>query len=110
MAQTDNASDLQEILPKALPIGSDLEGDSDKVSQQALRVSMDRLSLETLKMLCKGEGLSEIGEKKELLDKLASRIVDKAKERDRGEENSQSGDVQEGRVDIDSDCSTREKF
>ncbi|CAG8822822.1 24967_t:CDS:1, partial [Gigaspora margarita] len=69
---------------------------------------MDRLSLETLKMLCKGEGLSDIGAKKELVDKLASRIVDKAKERDRGEENSWSKDVREGRVDIDSDFTVRE--
>ncbi|CAG8648598.1 18518_t:CDS:2 [Gigaspora margarita] len=78
-AQTYNASDLQKILPKVLPIGSDLKGDSDKVLQQVLRVK-------TLKMLCKGEGLLEIGAKKEL-----------------------SRDVQEGRVDIDSDFAVRER-
>ena len=69
---------------------SDLEGDSNKVSQQALRVSMDQLLLEILKILCKGEELSEISAKKELVDKLASRIVDKAKEKNRGEDRRKS--------------------
>ncbi|CAG8844014.1 4334_t:CDS:2 [Gigaspora margarita] len=66
MAQTDNASDLQKILFKVLPIGSILERDSDKVLQQALRVTIDRLLLETLKMLYKGEELLEFGTKKDL--------------------------------------------
>ncbi|RIB00393.1 hypothetical protein C2G38_2234440 [Gigaspora rosea] len=74
----------------SLPIGSNLEGDSEKVLHQVLRVSMDRLSLKTLKMLYKGKELSEVGTKKELVVRLASRIVDKAREKDRGKENNLS--------------------
>ncbi|CAG8656799.1 20877_t:CDS:2, partial [Gigaspora rosea] len=63
---------------------SNLEGVSKKVPHQVLRVSMDRLSLETLKMLCKE--LSEVGTKQALVVRLASRIknFDRSKTTDGG--------------------------
>ncbi|RIB09488.1 hypothetical protein C2G38_2251351 [Gigaspora rosea] len=100
MAQLDNGSELQEILPTSLPKGSNLEGDSEKYGS---------LSLEMLKMLCKDKELSEVGTKKELVDRLASRIVDKAREKDRGKKNNRSKNRQEGRVDTDLGFAIREE-
>ncbi|RIB04957.1 hypothetical protein C2G38_2048001 [Gigaspora rosea] len=110
MAQIESDSDLQEILSTALPSSSNSGEDSEKISQQALRISMGRLSLETLKMLCKAEGLSELGTKKELVERLSGRIVNKAKGKDKEEVSNQSKNTREGRIGIDFDGGVCEGF
>ncbi|CAG8742282.1 17462_t:CDS:1, partial [Dentiscutata heterogama] len=63
--------------------------ESEKLSQQMLRTSMDRLLMKSLQMLCKSESLSKAGTKKKLIEKLAERIVSKAKEKNRVKKGSQ---------------------
>ncbi|CAG8841517.1 24642_t:CDS:1, partial [Racocetra persica] len=63
-----DGNDFQEIVPTTLPSGCDSGDEVDKASQQGLRCSFDRLSIDVLKLLCKGEGLLESGTKKELVE------------------------------------------
>ncbi|CAG8637009.1 13497_t:CDS:2 [Cetraspora pellucida] len=84
----ENNSDVQEIFPTAT-VDNTLKDNTQKVTQQGLKSGLDQLSIETLKMMCKGEGLSESGSKKELVERLVVRMISKVKER--GIKNSSQG-------------------
>ncbi|CAG8575257.1 10105_t:CDS:1 [Dentiscutata heterogama] len=105
-----DSSDLQEILLTILLINSSLEESSEKALQQALRSSMDHLLAEALKILCKREGLSEVGMKKELVKRLSKKILNKAKEKDRVEEVSQNRKSGYSRIDTDFNFGIQEGY
>ncbi|CAG8566091.1 12638_t:CDS:2 [Cetraspora pellucida] len=104
----ENEGDVQEIFPTTLPDDCVLKDSAEKISQQSVKSGLDRLSMETLKMMCKGEGLPETGAKKELVERLAMRIISKAK--GKGVENSnQCKDTWDEKSGNVLDILTREK-
>ncbi|CAG8830468.1 35297_t:CDS:1, partial [Racocetra persica] len=85
MVSVEDDSDLQEILPVGFSSEIGLGNNSSEVSFQGLESSLGRLPVETLKVFCSGEGLSETGTKKDLIERLAGRLVGKVKGKGRME-------------------------
>ncbi|CAG8811900.1 7220_t:CDS:2, partial [Gigaspora margarita] len=52
-------------------------------------------------LLCKGEGLSKVGNKKDLVNRLAGRMVSKAKEKGKIDENDQTRGMSDERFGFD---------
>ncbi|CAG8769779.1 7048_t:CDS:2, partial [Cetraspora pellucida] len=77
----ERKNDIQKIFPMVLLSDNVVEDSTERVSQQGLKSGLDRLSLQALKMLYEGEGLSETGVNKELVERLAVRMFNKAKEK-----------------------------
>ncbi|CAG8650674.1 4570_t:CDS:2, partial [Gigaspora rosea] len=70
-------NEMQESSPAVLRPGSGVGVDLEELPHQGLRGTLDRLPMETLKVLCGGEGLSESGSKKDLVERLSARVASK---------------------------------
>lgn len=89
----EDENNVQEILFATLTLEGCVGYDSEEFPHQGLKGTLDRLLVETLKLLCNGEGLSEVGVKKDLVERLAGRVVSKTKEKGRVGGNGQGRDI-----------------
>ncbi|CAG8446014.1 4009_t:CDS:1 [Cetraspora pellucida] len=90
-------SELQEVCPEV-----------ELTSRQGLKNSLERMTAETLRVLCQAEGLSEVGAKKELVERLVGRVVSKAKGKGRVEGCSQDRDFWDERMSLESEDVVRD--
>ncbi|CAG8595193.1 3463_t:CDS:1, partial [Cetraspora pellucida] len=96
----ENASGSQET-SSGVSAGTVVRDEVEKSQEQSLRNSLDRLTIDTLKVVCRGEGLSERGMKKDLVERLADRVLSKAKGKDKVTDNIQVGNIRESRMSFD---------
>ncbi|CAG8656053.1 984_t:CDS:2 [Cetraspora pellucida] len=99
----ENDSGFQEGSSSSTIAGNILGDEVEKSQEMNLRNSLDRLTIDTLKVVCRGEGLSEKGNKKELVERLADRVLSKAKRKDRVVDNTQGRNIGEGRMGFDAE-------
>lgn len=59
MVLIEDENEVQEVLPTALALEENVGYDLEESSHQGLKSTLDRLPVETLKLLYNGEGLSE---------------------------------------------------
>ncbi|CAG8522829.1 3422_t:CDS:2 [Cetraspora pellucida] len=76
-----------------------MRDEAEKSQKQSLKNSLDRLTIDTLKVVCRGEGLFESGTKKDLVERLADRVLSKAKGKDRVTDSVQVGNMKESRCE-----------
>ncbi|CAG8777979.1 13260_t:CDS:2 [Cetraspora pellucida] len=77
-------------------------------SRQGLKNSLECMTAETLRVLCQAEGFSEVGAKKELVERLVGRVVSKAKGKGRVEGCSQDRDFWDERMSLESEDVVRD--
>ncbi|CAG8489795.1 hypothetical protein C2G38_2191598 [Gigaspora rosea] len=90
MVMVEDENDLQEVLSAVLPLEEGVGYGLEELPLQGLKSTLDRLPVETLRLLCSGNGLSEAGCKKGLIERLVGRVVSKTKGKDRAKRSSQS--------------------
>ncbi|CAG8627671.1 24818_t:CDS:2 [Cetraspora pellucida] len=93
----ENDSGVQEVSSSLTMTGNILEDEVEKNQKMNLRNSLDRLTIDTLKVVCRGKGLFEKGNKKELVE----RLVDRAKGKDRVVDSIKNKNVEEERMGFD---------
>ncbi|RIB01046.1 hypothetical protein C2G38_2232062 [Gigaspora rosea] len=98
MVLVQDENEVQEVLPATLTLESGEGYDVEESSHQGLKSTLERLPVETLKLLCNGEGLSEAGVKRDLVERLAERVVSKSRRKvridDDGQGNNGNSDLQ----------------
>ncbi|CAG8530520.1 8342_t:CDS:2, partial [Scutellospora calospora] len=90
---------IQQISSTA--IGNVLRDELEKSQKQNLRNSLDRLTIDILKVIYRGESLSEKRTKKDLVKRLADRVLSKAKSKDKIPDNTQVENIEEMRIGFD---------
>ncbi|RIB25512.1 hypothetical protein C2G38_2031001 [Gigaspora rosea] len=94
-------NEVQELSSVMVPLGNGAVYDLEELPYQGLRSTLDRLPVETLRLLYNSEGLFELGFKRDLIERLAERVGSKAKGKGKAEESVQNRGVwiREGGVD-----------
>ncbi|CAG8648285.1 4629_t:CDS:2 [Gigaspora rosea] len=95
MVLVQDENEVQEVLPATLTLESGEGYDVEEFSHQELKSTLGRLPVETLKLLCNGEGLSEAGVKRDLVERLAGRVVSKSKRKERIDDDGQDAKTQD---------------
>ncbi|RIB02128.1 hypothetical protein C2G38_2228679 [Gigaspora rosea] len=93
MGLVQDENELQEVLPATLALKSGEGYDVEESSHQGLKGTLERLPVETLKLLCNGEGLSEVEVKWDLVERLAGRVVSKSKRKVRIDDDGQGNNI-----------------
>ncbi|RIB10340.1 hypothetical protein C2G38_2206387 [Gigaspora rosea] len=93
MVLVQDKNEVQEILPATLALESGVEYDLEESSHQGLKSTLDQLPVKMVKLLCNGEGLSEAEAKRDLIERLAGRVVNKSKRKERTDDSGQSNNV-----------------
>ncbi|RIB05174.1 hypothetical protein C2G38_2220390 [Gigaspora rosea] len=93
MVLVQDENEVQEVLPATLAIESGEGYDVEESSHQELKSTLERLPVKPLKLLCNGEGLSKVGVKRDLVERLASRVVSKSKRKERIDDDDQGNNV-----------------
>ncbi|RIB05648.1 hypothetical protein C2G38_2219056 [Gigaspora rosea] len=101
MVIVEDENEVQELSSVTAPLGNGAVHDLEELPHQGLRSTLDRLPVETLMLLCNSEGLSELGFKRDLIERLAERVGSKAKGKSKAEGSVQNRGVwiREGGVD-----------
>lgn len=90
MVIVEDENDIQELSSIAVPLEESVGYGLEELPHQGLRSTLDRLPLETLRLLCSGEGVSDTGGKKDLIERLVGRVVSKTKGKNKAEGSSRS--------------------
>ncbi|RIB12582.1 hypothetical protein C2G38_2200265 [Gigaspora rosea] len=91
LVQDEN--EVQEVLPATLALESGEGYDVEESSHLGLKSTLERLPVETLKLLCNSEGLLEAGVKRDLVKRLVGRVVSKSKRKERIDNDGQGNNV-----------------
>ncbi|CAG8799535.1 21171_t:CDS:1, partial [Dentiscutata erythropus] len=97
MVLVEDKNNLQEVFPASLTVDSVLGEDLEEITQQGLISTLGHLLVKTLCLLCSGEGLSETGSKKELVERLVGNVLSKAKGKGKPGDVGQDKNVWDGR-------------
>ncbi|RIB28598.1 hypothetical protein C2G38_2157588 [Gigaspora rosea] len=93
LSKDEDENEVQEVLPAMLALESGEGYDVEESSHQGLKSTLEQLLVETLKLLYNGEGLSEVGVKRDLVERLVKRVVSKSKRKERIDDDDQGNNV-----------------